>query len=153
MRITGSEQSDIEPTMPPVPVPDSLTEAYWAGAARQQLVIQRCLGCRRFRHLPTSRCSNCGSGEMTFETVSGRGTIHTYAITFDARTPAFTARQPYAIVTVELDEQQGLFVLTNMPTTSLQQVAIGRRVEVYFESLAEGVWLPQFRLLEDTESN
>jgi uncharacterized OB-fold protein len=139
--------------MPPVPVPDSLTEAYWAGAARQQLVIQRCLGCRRFHHLPTSRCSDCGSGELTFESVSGRGTIHTYAIISDARTPAFTARQPYAIVTVELDEQQSLFVVTNMPTTSLEQVAIGRRVEVYFELLAEDVWLPQFRLLEGAESD
>jgi uncharacterized OB-fold protein len=132
----------------PVPVPDELTAPYWEAAAGGTLVIQRCAECTRYQHPPATICLRCGSNELAFEPVSGGGTIYTYTITYDARTPAFAARQPYAVVWVALDEEPGVRLLTNMPDTPLEDVRIGARVEVYFDELTADVKLPQFRLAE-----
>jgi len=133
----------------PVPVPDELTLPYWEASNRDELAIQRCARCRTYQHPALSVCFSCGADELAYERVSGRGTIYANTITYDARTPAFTARQPYAIVWVELVEQPRLRILANMPDTPLEDVRIGASVAVYFEELAPGVKVPQFRLLEE----
>jgi len=137
--------------VPPTPVPDPLTEAYWRGACDGHLVIQRCSHCSIYQHPPTSRCFLCSSEELDFEAVSGMGRIHSFTITHDARTPAFMARQPYAVVWIELEEQTELYVIANMPETPIDEVQIGRRAEVYFDNIANSVWLPQFRLAGPVE--
>jgi uncharacterized OB-fold protein len=130
----------------PVPVPDELSQGYWDAAARDALEIQRCRSCGRYHHPAVTVCSSCGAEELAYEPVSGHGTIYSYTITHDARTPAFAARAPYAVVWVELDEQPQLRLLVNMPETPLDDVKIGARVEAYFEPVSEAVKLPQFRL-------
>jgi uncharacterized OB-fold protein len=130
----------------PVPAPDELTLPYWEASNRGELAIQRCGGCKTYQHPALAVCFSCGSDQLAYERVSGRGTIYSYTITYDARTPAFTARQPYALVWVELVEQPRLRILANMPETPLGDVRIGASVEAYFEELAPGVRVPQFRL-------
>src|SRR5690348_9156253 len=98
----------------PVPEPDELTSPYWGAAARDELAIQRCRRCRRW-YPPSgavARCTACGSCELEHERVSGRGTIYTYTVTHDARSPVFADLTPYAIVWVELDEQAGVRLVT-----------------------------------------
>lgn len=130
----------------PVPVADELTRPYWEAANEGRLAIQRCQGCSRYYHPPVAICSNCHSEDLSYQTVSGKGTLYTFTITHDARTPAFAALQPYAVVWVELDEQPGLMMMTNMPDTDLKDVRIGERVEVSFEQIGPGSRIPQFRL-------
>ena len=130
----------------PVPVADDLTGPYWEAAKESKLAIQRCQGCSRYYHPPVAICSNCHSEDLSYQPVSGGGTLYTFTITHDARTPAFAALQPYAVVWVELDEQPGLMVMTNMPDTGLKDVRIGERVQVYFDEIASGIRIPQFRL-------
>jgi uncharacterized OB-fold protein len=131
----------------PTPVPDGLSAPYWQAARQGRLVIQRCQACGTYHHPPLTMCTQCQSENLGYEPVSGKGTIYTSTITHDARTPAFAARQPYAIVWVELDEQPRLRVLTNMPDTPLDQVKIGAKVEVTFEEIAPDVTIPQFTLI------
>jgi uncharacterized protein len=132
-----------------VPAPDELTAPYWEASNRNQLAIQRCKACKTYQHPALGVCFTCGSDDLGYERVSGRGTIYSYTITYDARTPAFTARQPYALVWIELVEQARLRILANMPQTPLDAVRIGAPVEVYFEEIAPGVKLPQFQLIEE----
>jgi uncharacterized protein len=133
----------------PSPAPDELTRPYWDAAAHGRLEIQRCRGCKRYHHPPTSMCFECGSEDLGFEPVSGHGTIYTYTITHDARNPAFAAIQPYAIVWVELDEQPRLRIVANMPGTPTGDLRIGAPVEVFFEDLTPSLALPQFRLVAE----
>jgi uncharacterized OB-fold protein len=129
----------------PVPAPTELTRPHWDAANQDRLAIQRCQQCRHYHQPPVSFCTECNSEDLNFDPVSGQGTIYSYTVTHDARTPAFSAIQPYAVVWVELDEQPGLMIATNMFETPLDAIRIGARVEVYFEQLGLNYKLPQFR--------
>jgi uncharacterized protein len=136
----------------PAPVPDGRSAGYWQAANEGRLEIQRCRTCRTYHHPPLTMCTECQSEDLDYEPVGGKGTIYTFTITHDARTPAFAARQPYAIVWVELDEQPRLRVLANLPDTPLEQVKIGARVKVIFEEIGSGVKIPQFALLDQSST-
>jgi uncharacterized protein len=130
----------------PIPVGDALTAPFWDHVNHRRLAIQRCQLCRLYYHPPVAACYDCQATELAYELVSGRGTIYSFTITYDARQPAFQAIQPYPVAIVELEEQAALFLLTNMPGTRMEDVNMGAAVEVEFEELAEGHLLPQFRL-------
>jgi hypothetical protein len=97
----------------------------------------------------------------TWQDVSGRGTIHSYEIVMHAIQPGFKDATPYAVVLVELDEQKGqptadeaLRIIANLVKPDLTMeaeanVAIGRRVNVVFQDLAEHLALPQFTLTDE----
>lgn len=134
------------PPHKPIPVPDQLSESFWSGAIRGQLVIQRCVECHTFAHPPVPVCSRCGSDGFTYEAVSGRGRIDTFTLTRQARNPAF-GEDPYFVAWVELVEQPGLRLICNLPGADQDRVRIGTDVEVWFETIAPDVRLPQFRLV------
>ena len=129
----------------PIPVPNELTEPFWQAVNNRQLVIQRCQQCQRYAHPPVGVCINCLSSDLAYEPVSGKGTVHSFTITYDARQPAFEAIQPYAVAVIQLAEQDDLFMLSNLPGTSLDDVKVGLPVEVDFEALDESHLIPQFK--------
>ena len=131
----------------PVPEPDELTQPFWDAANRRKLVIQRCQACKRYHHPPAGICIDCLSTNLVFEPVSGRGRIYTYTITHDARQPAFEAIIPYTVAVVELDEQPGLFMLSQVPGTPPAEIKHGLRVAVDFEEVTPGRCIPQFRVV------
>ena len=125
-----------------LPEPDDSSRAYWAAAARGELVIQRCRGCRALVHPPRSECPRCAATELPAERVSGRGTVHSFTIGHHAASGIPT---PFALVLVELEEQPGLRVLANLLDCPLDQIRVGMRVAVTFEDVGGGVTLPQFK--------
>ena len=78
--------------------------AYWAGARRGQLVLQRCAQCDTVRHYPRPMCPMCQSFDVaTFESTR-RGTVHSWTVTHHVFDASVTTDVPYALVTVDLDE-------------------------------------------------
>ncbi len=132
----------------PVPVPDELTQPFWDAVDDKRLVVQRCTACPAFNHPPVDICPECHATEFTFEPVSGKGKIYSFTITHDARQPAFSAIQPYAVAVVELDDQPGLFMLSNIPGADVNELRNGMAVEVEFEELTPGRFIPQFHLVK-----
>jgi uncharacterized OB-fold protein len=128
----------------PLPVANDLTRPYWEAASRRELVIQRCGRCGHWIHLPARTCENCYSVDLHFEQVTGRGTIASTAIARAQIADGFEA--PFACIAVELDEQPGLLVVTNLLGVAPDDAVIGRRVRVCFETLTDNVVLPQFEL-------
>jgi uncharacterized OB-fold protein len=126
-----------------LPEPDETTEFYWQAAARGELAILRCRACGRFVHPPRTPCPVCRSTDLAPERMSGRGTIHTFTISHH---PASGRPSPFALVLVELDEQEGLRVLAELRGCALDEVRVGMPVDVEFEDAGEGIRLPQFRL-------
>ena len=85
----------------------------------------------------------CGSDELEAVAVSGLGSVYSFAVVRQAFDPAFLADVPYVVALVELDEQPGLGLMTNIVNCSAEAVKIGMRVRVVFEQ-REDVWIPLF---------
>lgn len=84
----------------PRPTPE--TQPFWDGTAAGELRLQRCTACDAGHYFPPRPfCPSCLSDQVEWETVSGRGTLHTYVINHRAA-PGF--EPPYAIAVVQLDE-------------------------------------------------
>jgi uncharacterized OB-fold protein len=140
-------------TGPPLPVPDHLSAPFWAAAQVGRLAIQRCGGCLRYQYPPGAYCHTCMSTELVYADVSGSGTLYSYTqVASGARHPYFVERTPYLVGLVELVEQPGLLMYTNLGTASLEDLFVGADVEVVFEPVAPNWLLPQFRLVNSRQS-
>jgi uncharacterized OB-fold protein len=128
----------------PLPQPDEVSAGYWEAAGNGRLAIQRCACCRRWYHPPVLACPQCRSRDLAFEPVQGRGTIHQRIIVHQTKLAGFEASTPYCAVTVELDEQPGLYVVANLVTCRPDEAEVGQRVQAVFERDDRGTVLPQF---------
>ena len=126
----------------PLPLPDPETAFFWEATARRKLEILRCQTCKTWIHYPKPACWNCSGRDLKPEEVSGRGTVYSYTVTHQD-VPGYTA--PFAVVIVELEEQAGLRMVSNVIDVPPEDVRIGMPVEVTFQPVAEDVWLPQFK--------
>ncbi|MBI2872663.1 MAG: OB-fold domain-containing protein [Chloroflexi bacterium] len=140
---------------------DRERKEYFEHAAQKKLVVQKCKGCALLRWDPGPACPWCQSLEWTWQQVSGKGTIYSYEIVTHAIQPGFRDWVPYPVALVELDEQrgkpspdEGVRLITNVVDENFnpekeENVGIGKRVEVVFLPVAEGVFLPQFKLSKE----
>jgi hypothetical protein len=115
---------------------------YWHGGKDGFLRFLRCDACRYYIHPPSPLCPECLGRALTPEAVSGDGVVHTYTVNHQPWIPGFDP--PYVVAIVELDEQPGLRLTTNIVNCAIDDVAIGMRVRVLFEDLGEDVFLPLF---------
>jgi uncharacterized OB-fold protein len=87
--------------------------------------------------------------------VSGRGRVHSYTTNHQRNVAGFEDVVPYVNLIVELEEQEELYLLSDLPASQAQWVEIDALVEVAFEPLecADGkaIALPQFRPVGDVD--
>jgi hypothetical protein len=133
-----------------VPAISDLTRPFWDAAKEGRLAIQRCAGCRYYNHPPKAACDNCLSTDLAFEGVSGLGSVWSWTVMHQKSVAGFEDAVPYLTALIELDEQPMLLLVTNLPGATPGSFAIGDRVHVTFEPLADGLRLPQF-VLTDAE--
>ena len=126
-------------------MPDPLTAPFWEAAASGRLAIQRCGDCGYYNHPPLPLCDRCSSGSLASEAVSGRGTVYSHTTNHQRNVAGFEQSVPYVNLIVELDEQPGLLLVSDLPAEEADWVAIGVAVEVVFEAIEGGIALPQFR--------
>lgn len=127
----------------PIPVSDPETAPYWEGAKAHELRLPRCAKCGHYEFPPKPRCSACLADALEWVRVSGRGTVFSFAIMRETFIKAFPP--PYVVAQVELEEEPGLILITNIVDTDLTEVRIGQAVEVTFEDRSPEVTIPQFR--------
>ncbi len=144
-----------------VPDNDSEWKEYFAHARAHRLVMRACAACGLMRYPPTHACPWCMELGWTWREVGGRGTIYSYESVVHAIQPGFKELTPYAVALVELDEQrgrptpdEGLRMVANLVKPDLTpedetNVAIGKRVRVVFQDLADHLALPQFTLSDE----
>jgi uncharacterized OB-fold protein len=130
-------------TRGPLPEPTALTEGFWLAAREHRLVAQRCGQCAQRRHYPQLRCPACHSADWQWEQLSGLGVVHSFTVTHQPFHPAWADRVPYVIATVELDD--GVRMVSDLDEAA-DAIAIGARVEVFFERVTDEITLPRFRL-------
>jgi len=115
---------------------------FWCGGADGRLHILRCQECGFYLHPPQPLCPQCRSMLLAPEAVSGLGRVYSFTVNQYQWVPGFDP--PYVVATVELDEQRGLHVLTNLVDCSEQHLRCDLEVEVCFAKHGE-VFLPIFR--------
>lgn len=130
---------------PPIPVPDELTEFFWKGVRAHKLMILRCRSCGHFIHYPRPVCEKCLSEDLAPVEVSGRATLYSYTITMKPWHPFWVDKVPYVLATVELSEQEGLKMLTNLIECPHDAIEVGMPLEVTFREVSEDLTLPCFK--------
>ncbi len=116
-------------------------EHFWKGGAEGELRFLRCQDCKYYIHPPSPLCPECLGKNLTVEAVSGRAHVLTYTINHHPWVPGVPL--PYAIAIVEIVEQQGLRLMTNIVDCPLDEIEIGMPVRVRFEQY-DDVYLPLF---------
>lgn len=131
----------------PRPTADGPTQPFWAAAQRGQLAIQRCQACRLWQQPPSTGCHRCGGGPLAFEPVSGAAQLFSWSVVHQGLSPGFEERVPYLILVVELVEQAGLLMLTDMAfeESVAAELKVGAPMQVWFDAIAPDFTLPQFR--------
>ncbi len=141
---SGDANDEIVPR--PAPAVTELSQGFWDAVGRQELAVQRCLGCQTLRHYPQPLCPECRSSEFDWAPLSGRGEIYSYTVAHRAFHPAWKAHVPYVIATIELDE--GVRMVCDLLEADPERIAIGQRVEVRFAELPGQGWMPRFEVID-----
>lgn len=124
-----------------LPALDGTNDFFWTAGREGQLRFLRCQACGYFLHPPSPRCPSCGSRDVAPEPVSGRATVFSCTVNHQ---PWTGETEPWVVAIVELAEQEGLRLTTNIVGCPPEDVAIGQEVEVVFEQ-HDDVWFPLFR--------
>lgn len=120
-------------------------EHFWRGGEQGRLQFQRCADCGHYLHPPSPVCPMCLSRNIVVEAVSGDAVVHTFTVNHQPWIPTFDP--PYVVAIVELPEQQGLRLTTNIVKCEPDDVHIGMAVRVTFDHYDDRgyeVWLPMF---------
>jgi 3-oxo-4,17-pregnadiene-20-carboxyl-CoA hydratase alpha subunit len=129
------------PAKRPRPATSKDTEFFWEGAARGELLIQRCSSCGTLRHPPRPACGACRSFDWDTVRASGRGEVYSHVTVHHPVVPPFEA--PYDVALIQLDE--GVRLVSNVIGVAPEDVRIGMPVEVVFQGVDEELTLPLFR--------
>ena len=127
----------------PLPTVAGETKAFWDSCRRGQLVIQYCDGCDEYQWYPRGICADCWGESVRWVQSSGRGTVWTYTVTYQNRTPGFAEMVPYVLALVELEE--GVRMFTNIVDCNPRDVYVGMPVEVTFQTATPQITIPYFK--------
>lgn len=117
---------------------------FWQGGEHNHLLIHYCNDCNHYFHPPAAICQRCNSFQVEAKAVSGRGHIVSFTVNYQPW--AKDLEVPYIIAIIELEEQAGLRLVSNIVGTDPEQVAIDQAVKVHFVQ-HEDVWIPQFEVV------
>jgi uncharacterized OB-fold protein len=123
-----------------VPVPDPISDFFWASGGDDELRILRCLSCGFYLQPPSVPCARCLGADVSPAAVSGTGVVAACTVNVQQWTPG---QPPYAIAVVELAEQRGLRLTSNVIGCDPNDVRIGQVVQVRFIH-RNGIYYPVF---------
>jgi uncharacterized OB-fold protein len=115
---------------------------FWQGGADGLLRLLRCQSCGTYLHPPTPACWSCRSMRVAPEVLSGRGMVYAYTVNHYRWLPDM--EPPYVVAEVDLVEQDGLRLMTNIVECPLDEVRTGMEVQVVF-ARHDDVYIPLFR--------
>ena len=127
----------------PQPTPD--TQPFWDGLKERIIRMKRCIDCNKHHHYPRALCPYCGSTNLEWTTVSGKGKLYTYTI--NHRPPrGWEEDAPYTGAIVELDE--GPRVMTTIVGTAADPALLkpDSPVEPIFDDVTDEITLLKYKL-------
>jgi uncharacterized protein len=120
---------------------DRDTGGFFEAAAQGRLVYRACSDCSRAMHPPTPHCPHCGSANTFWQTAQGTGRLYAWTTVTHQVHPDYPV--PYTVVLVELDDTPEVRLMGRID--GAPELQFGMPMEVWFETLAAEVVLPQWR--------
>lgn len=124
------DDSDLLKRYPDVAL-DHVNKHFYRGLLDREVRLNRCLDCGYWHHRPKPVCPKCWSKNLQATAVDGTGTV--YLLIFLHQGPPAEGvdySTPHPVVTVELDEQEGLRFTSAVVGAGQDEIAIGDRVEL-----------------------
>ena len=131
---------------PPFPVLTGETAPFWNSAHERALRLPRCHGCGQFFFPPARFCPNCWGDDVSFDPVSGRGSIISFVTFQRLYHPAFERLLPYDVGVIELEEGPR-FLTRIVGRNEGHPPEVSSPVEVCYEDLSPTTTLPLFRVV------
>ncbi len=128
----------------PLPDLDELNSFFWRSGSDGRLRFLHCESCKYFVHPPSPICPKCLEAKLAPKDVSGLASVRSVTVNHQPWGPGLPV--PYAIAIVEMDEQQGLNLTTNIVGAAPEEVRIDDRVRVVFEPRGD-IFVPLFEPL------
>jgi uncharacterized OB-fold protein len=125
----------------PLPETDCGAGPFWAGAARGELLVQRCDTCGHHQHYARLFCTACRGRSLQMVTSAGRGLLQSFTVV--QRAPFDDLPAPYIVALVKLDE--GPTLLSHLIGCAPTDARCDMSVVVDFQPLRDGVVLPVFK--------
>jgi uncharacterized OB-fold protein len=122
-------QRTVVPRAEPTPV----SQPFWEGCARGELLFQRCRACSAITFPASEVCRMCLSQDLDWQRSSGSGVLYSWTVVWRPATPAFTT--PYAPAIVALDE--GFQMLSNVIDADVEQLAVDLPLQVTFRLVGD----------------
>ncbi|MFE2938121.1 Zn-ribbon domain-containing OB-fold protein [Streptomyces sp. NPDC059255] len=82
----------------------AITEPYYEGLVRGELMLQHCKGCDRAIMYPRHLCPFCHAGDLDWVVSHGRGVLHSFTVQRLGEPTGFAEDTPYALGVVKLSE-------------------------------------------------
>ena len=138
---TSGSGADGPAPVRPAPMVTDDNAVFWDAVLDSRLVAQRCADCGRLRHPPRPMCPHCHSLVVDVVTLSGRGTLYSFAILHHPRHPAFE----YPVIAALVDLDEGIRLVTNLVDVEPDRIRIDMPLEVAFAPTADAGVVPVFR--------
>jgi uncharacterized protein len=129
----------------PLPEVDEASRFFWDGLNQHKLLILKCQSCGKFNHWPRPICRFCLSDDQVPAEVSGQGTVWSYTVVTYPFHPGLVP--PYVLASIELVEQPGLRLVSNIVDCPEDDLAVGMAVEVFYEVVTADITVPLFRVV------
>jgi uncharacterized OB-fold protein len=81
-----------------------LSDTYYEGLERGELLIQTCRGCGTDNMYPRARCPVCYEPELDWKRAAGRGSLYSYTVLRAGPPTGFEGELPYGLGVVRLEE-------------------------------------------------
>ena len=134
---------------PWLPEPDELSRPFFEGARVGELRLQSCNACAGWMYPLKKRCQHCGSTDLTWRVVSGRGTLYSHALLQRVYHPRHERKLPLMLAWIDLEE--GVRMPSNLVGCDPADARVGMVVQVTFERFADGAAIPVFSPAERQE--
>lgn len=125
------------------PTPNVETQRFWDATAEGRIELPRCDACGLVVWYPRAICPDCQSTDLTWETMSGRGTVYSFTVARSGVGRRWKEHLPFVVAYVRLAE--GPTMLTNIVDCDPEIVQIDQPVTAVFDDTGEGSSLVRFR--------
>lgn len=140
-----------EPYLKPLPQKQPENAPLWEGLAKHEFRVPQCNACGAWNWVPYPACRECLSRELTWNKLSGEGTLFTYTI-IHRGLGDFQKDVPYVTALVDMDVPDGkrsVVVIGNIVDVPHEDLKVGMPLRMTFKDIpGEDVTLWQFTAAE-----
>lgn len=122
--------------------------AFWTHCRNRKLKFQACADCGTPRHPPGPVCPSCQSLKTAW-IEPGEAELYSFTVVHYASHAAVKAQLPYVVGLATFAGVPGVKLVTNVTGVEQADVEIGMKLQLWWDDVGEGMYLPRFRPKHD----